>query len=88
MSDVLWRCSSEEENNWFESSFDDSSWSNAFVLPVNATEMLSLDALLTDFEAGAKLIWHFDYENVDTVYCRVRLCPGTVMLNEIGRAHV
>ena len=70
MSDIFWRCSAVEEANWFANSFDDSSWSNAFVVPTNSMPTLS------GFEAGAELIWHYDHENVDTVYCRGKMCIG------------
>ena len=76
MSDIFWRCSAVEEANWFANSFDDSSWSNAFVLPSNVADLSDLEALLADFEAGAQLIWHYDFEDVDTVFCRGRLCSG------------
>ena len=75
-TDMHWRCEVTEEVNWFQAEFDDSSWSNAFQLPSNATDMAALDALLSDFDAAAQLVWHYDYENVDTVYCRGRLCTG------------
>ena len=66
-----WRCSDVEEAGWLSSWFDDSSWSNAFPSPDEGSA-----AYTSGFPDEAQLIWHFDAENVDTVYCRARMCPG------------
>ena len=66
-----WRCYDVEESGWYSSWFDDSSWSNAFPAPNEGSASYT-----SAFPDQAQLIWHYDADNVNTVYCRARLCYG------------
>ena len=71
-SDVHWRCSDEEED-WFDAWFDDTSWSNAF--PATNHSTYHTTYIRENFNINTKLVWHYDPNTTD-IFCRVRLFYG------------
>ena len=67
-----WLCSNAEEDGWFKSHFDDSSWANAYVITEHSAYS---DGTLNSFDDQAQLVWHHELES-DIIYCRVRLFHG------------
>ena len=72
VSHTHWLCSTEEEDLWYTSRFDDSSWSNAYVIWNHAAYT---DGTLDSFDNRTRLLWHYDLQS-DTIFCRGRVFFG------------
>ena len=69
-------CSNAEEDGWFKSRFDESSWPNAYVISEHSAYS---DGTLNSFDDQARLVWHHELDS-DTIYCRVRLFYGNIVV--------
>jgi hypothetical protein len=64
VTDASWKCSSYEEDNWFDPSFDDSNWMSARVV------VQPLGYRPAEVDSKAVYIWSADTLKAVTVYCR------------------
>ena len=72
VTDASWRCTAQEDADWFTETFDDSHWPSAHVWYEHGDEPYGV---ISDVDISAKWIWT-DSQYDLTVYCRKQICPS------------
>ena len=74
VTNATWRCTNDEEADWFTETFDDSHWPSAHAWFENGGGGMGMRE---DIDSNANWIWT-ENQNDQTVYCRKQLCSGTL----------
>ena len=72
VTDDTWRCTSQEEADWFSETFDDSHWPSAHMWYDNGDGYWNQ---ISSINSDAKWIWT-ENQNELSIFCRKQLCPG------------